>query len=32
MLESTYNPTLPYRFARYGRKSDPRQNKRSPDQ
>jgi DNA invertase Pin-like site-specific DNA recombinase len=32
MLERKYEPTLPYRFARYGRMSDPRQNKRSPDQ
>jgi DNA invertase Pin-like site-specific DNA recombinase len=26
------NPTLAYRYARYGRMSDPKQNKRSPDQ
>lgn len=32
MLERKYDPTLPYRYARYGRMSDPRQNKRSPDQ
>jgi DNA invertase Pin-like site-specific DNA recombinase len=32
MLERRYDPTLPYVFARYGRMSDPRQNKRSPDQ
>jgi site-specific DNA recombinase len=32
MLERKYDPTLPYRFARYGRMSDPKQNKRSPDQ
>ncbi len=32
MLERTFDPLLPYRFARYGRMSDPRQNRRSPDQ
>jgi DNA invertase Pin-like site-specific DNA recombinase len=32
MLERKYDPSLPYRFAEYGRMSDPRQNKRSPDQ
>lgn len=32
MLERKYDPTQPYRCARYGRMSDPRQNKRSPDQ
>lgn len=32
MLERKYDPTQPYRYARYGRMSDPRQNKRSPDQ
>ena len=32
MLERQYDPTLPYRYARYGRMSDPRQNKRSPEQ
>jgi DNA invertase Pin-like site-specific DNA recombinase len=32
MLERRYDPTLPYRYAPYGRMSDPRQNKRSPDQ
>ncbi len=32
MLERKYDPTLPYRYACYGRMSDPRQNKRSPDQ
>jgi DNA invertase Pin-like site-specific DNA recombinase len=32
MLERKYEPTLPYRFVLYGRMSDPKQNKRSPDQ
>jgi DNA invertase Pin-like site-specific DNA recombinase len=32
MLDRKFDPTQPYRFARYGRMSDPRQNKRSPDQ
>src|SRR5262245_36298109 len=32
MLERTYNPSLPYRYALYGRMSDPKQNRRSPDQ
>ena len=32
MLERKYDPTLPYRYVRYGRMSDPRQNRRSPDQ
>jgi DNA invertase Pin-like site-specific DNA recombinase len=32
MLERKYDPAQPYRYARYGRMSDPRQNKRSPDQ
>jgi DNA invertase Pin-like site-specific DNA recombinase len=32
MLERRYDPTLPYRFAGYGRMSDRTQNKRSPDQ
>src|ERR1700761_59806 len=32
MLERKYDPKLPYRYARYGRMSDPRQNRRSPDQ
>jgi DNA invertase Pin-like site-specific DNA recombinase len=32
MLERKYDPTLPYRFVMYGRMSDPKQNKRSPDQ
>jgi DNA invertase Pin-like site-specific DNA recombinase len=32
MLDRTYDPTQPYRYARYGRMSDPKQNKRSPDQ
>jgi DNA invertase Pin-like site-specific DNA recombinase len=32
MLERKYDPAKPYRFARYGRMSDPKQNKRSPDQ
>jgi DNA invertase Pin-like site-specific DNA recombinase/DNA-binding CsgD family transcriptional regulator len=32
MLERKYDPTLPYCFARYGRMSGDRQNKRSPDQ
>src|SRR3954454_8529698 len=32
MLDRKYDPTLPYRIARYGRMSDPRQNRRSPDQ
>jgi DNA invertase Pin-like site-specific DNA recombinase len=32
MLERTYNPTRPYHYALYGRMSDPKQNRRSPDQ
>jgi DNA invertase Pin-like site-specific DNA recombinase len=32
MLDRKYDPTRPYRFARYGRMSDLSQNKRSPDQ
>src|SRR5262245_5380975 len=32
MLERKYDPTLPFRFACYGRMSGDRQNKRSPDQ
>lgn len=32
MLERQYDPSQPYRFLRYGRMSDPRQNKRSPEQ
>lgn len=32
MLERKYDPTRPYRYVRYGRMSDPKQNKRSPDQ
>jgi DNA invertase Pin-like site-specific DNA recombinase len=32
MLDRAYDPSLPYRFACYGRMSDPRQNRRSPDQ
>jgi hypothetical protein len=32
MLERNYDPTQPYRYARYGRMSDRGQNKRSPDQ
>jgi DNA invertase Pin-like site-specific DNA recombinase len=32
MLERKFDPTLTYRYARYGRMSDPKQNKRSPDQ
>jgi DNA invertase Pin-like site-specific DNA recombinase len=32
MLDRRYDPALPYAFALYGRMSDPRQNKRSPDQ
>jgi len=32
MLDRAYDPTQPYCFARYGRMSDPRQNRRSPDQ
>lgn len=32
MLNRRYDPTLPYRYLRYGRMSDPKQNKRSPDQ
>jgi DNA invertase Pin-like site-specific DNA recombinase len=32
MLERNYDPRLPYRYLLYGRMSDPRQNKRSPDQ
>jgi DNA invertase Pin-like site-specific DNA recombinase len=32
MLERIYDPSQPYRFARYGRMSDPKQNRRSPDQ
>jgi DNA invertase Pin-like site-specific DNA recombinase len=32
MIERHYDPSKPYRFVRYGRMSDPQQNKRSPDQ
>jgi hypothetical protein len=32
MLDRKYDPTLPYKYVAYGRMSDPRQNKRSPDQ
>ena len=32
MLERKYDPTSPYRYVTYGRMSDPKQNKRSPDQ
>jgi DNA invertase Pin-like site-specific DNA recombinase len=32
MLERKYDPTQAYRYVCYGRMSDPRQNKRSPDQ
>ncbi|MEJ7636880.1 MAG: recombinase family protein [Singulisphaera sp.] len=32
MLDRNYDPKSPYRYARYGRMSDPKQNKRSPDQ
>lgn len=32
MLERAYDPSLPYRFARYARMSSTRQNRRSPDQ
>ncbi len=32
MIERHFDPTKPYRFVRYGRMSDPKQNKRSPDQ
>lgn len=32
MLIRKYDPTQPYRYLRYGRMSDPKQNPRSPDQ
>jgi DNA invertase Pin-like site-specific DNA recombinase/DNA-binding CsgD family transcriptional regulator len=32
VLERKYDPAQPYRYAMYGRMSDPRQNKRSPEQ
>jgi DNA invertase Pin-like site-specific DNA recombinase len=32
MLDRKYDPAQRYRFACYGRMSDPKQNKRSPDQ
>jgi DNA invertase Pin-like site-specific DNA recombinase/DNA-binding CsgD family transcriptional regulator len=32
MLDRTYDPSQPYRYARYARMSSTRQNKRSPDQ
>lgn len=32
MLDRKYDPQQPYRFAEYGRMSDHKQNKRSPDQ
>lgn len=32
MLQTNYDPTQPYQFAQYGRMSDPKQNKRSPEQ
>jgi site-specific DNA recombinase len=32
MLDRKFDPTLPYRYATYGRMSDPKQNRRSPDQ
>ena len=32
MLDRKYDPTKPYHFVRYGRMSDPKQNKRSPEQ
>jgi DNA invertase Pin-like site-specific DNA recombinase len=32
MLTRKYDPTQPYRYLRYGRMSDPKQNPRSPDQ
>jgi DNA invertase Pin-like site-specific DNA recombinase len=32
MLDRKFDPTLPYRYAAYGRMSNSRQNKRSPDQ
>ena len=32
MFERKYDPTQPYRIVKYGRMSDPTQNKRSPDQ
>ena len=32
MIERHFDPTKPYCFVRYGRMSDPKQNKRSPDQ
>lgn len=32
MLIRKYDPMQPYRYLRYGRMSDPRQNPRSPDQ
>jgi DNA invertase Pin-like site-specific DNA recombinase len=32
MLQRNYDPMQPYHIVEYGRMSDPRQNKRSPDQ
>ena len=32
MLKRQFNPLLPYRYFRYGRMSDEKQNPRSPDQ
>ena len=32
MLKRKFDPTQPYRYAEYGRMSDPGQNRRSPDQ
>lgn len=32
MLTRKYDPTQPYRYLRYGRMSNPKQNPRSPDQ
>ena len=32
MLDRKYDPTKPYYFIKYGRMSDPKQNKRSPEQ
>ena len=32
MLTRKYDPSLPYRYLRYGRMSSERQNPRSPDQ
>jgi DNA invertase Pin-like site-specific DNA recombinase len=32
MLNRKYDPMQPYRYLRYGRMSDPKQNPRSPDQ